>query len=294
MRFGFIILNYERPKQLLRLAKTLKTLFPSSKIVCNHDFSQCVVERSEFKKVLRFVDPCVPMKWGHISCIRAALTGLQRVFEGDGVDWFFLISGSTYPIQSASVFEKELLKRGCDAFIHSKAVPIQKVNASEDWHGAHIQSRYLKVRVQIPVFDKQGKLRRSLRALPDTFLLNWMLPFGKRCQLHSGGFWFSGNRATAECLLAAPRKFSKLFKHAHTVPIPEEMFFHTVIANTPGLKWTNNDLHHIEWTPRAANPRCLTIRDLSVLRDSEKLWARKIFEGEDDGLLDCLDQMIFE
>jgi len=293
MRLGFVILNYERPKQLLRLGKTLVAIFPESQIVCNNDFAQCSLDSSQFDGLITFVDPCVPMKWGDISCIRAALAGLEKLLSLGHFDWCFLISGSTYPVKGREHFEKRLAASDCDAFIHCEEVPAQPVRDSRYTHWEQIQSRYMRHRVTIPAFDAQGKIRRSYRFLRMTRFSKLLLPYGSNCSLHSGGFWFAGNMHVVKSLLQAPDRFQRLYRHAHTTPIPEEMFFHTVIANTANLAWQNDDLHFISWPGMTSNPRFLTMHDLPDISKSNALWARKIRDGEDDGLLDSLDQIVF-
>lgn len=294
LRFGFVILNYERPDQLLRMAQTLRRLFPDASIVCNHDFAQCPLDRSRFANWLDFLDPWIAMKWGHISCVRAALAGFEWLLERGKLDWVFLVSGATYPIKSRAEFERQIASAGTNALIHSTPVPIGGIDLAKAPHWAEIHSRYLRLPVLVPAMDRSGRLRRARREVPLPRIARGLLPFHQGCRLHSGGFWFSCDMDAARHLVESPARFRRLYRHAARVRIPEEMVFHTVLANTPEIRWRDDDLHFIKWPPASRNPRRLQLDDWPEIRESSALWARKIMDGEDGGLLDTIDRTLFE
>jgi hypothetical protein len=81
----------------------------------------------------------------------------------------------------------------------------------------------------------------------------------------------------------------KFVNYFRRVEIPDEMFFHTLLGNSrfvvePGP----NSPHFARWTG-GANPDVLTEVDLPVLRNSDKLFARKFDVELTPAVLDRLD-----
>jgi hypothetical protein len=83
----------------------------------------------------------------------------------------------------------------------------------------------------------------------------------------------------------------RFFKH---VWIPDELFFQTIVMNSP-LRDTivNDDLRYVDWT-RPTAPAILGRQDFDTLRNSGKLFARKFDTTVDREILDLLDQRIDE
>ena len=99
VKIGFAILSYTEPEQLLRLVKTLNTMFGDPPIVCHHDFSQCSLDEAVFPPNVRFVHPHIGTRWGDIAVPLAALRAFGLLRKYDQPDWFVLLSGSDYPVR---------------------------------------------------------------------------------------------------------------------------------------------------------------------------------------------------
>jgi len=292
MRFGFAILNHSGPRQLLRLGRTLKTLFPDSAVVCHHDFSQCRLSVGDYSGVMDFVLPSHVTKWGHFSVLGAAISGIRQLMAAGGIDWFFLISGTTYPIKSREKFVTAVNSLDADAAI--SATPIHRKSSKESghWLDEELRSRYLRLRVVAPTLDENGMIRRCVRCLPDWRLFRPFLPYSQNCRPYYGSHYFSGNAQTAKMIVDSPKNFQRLFRHMRNTPLPEEHFYHTVIANTSGLRWVSDDHHYIKWINQGAHPKELDSSDFEEICSTPALWARKIIEGRDGGLLNSIDECI--
>ena len=78
------------------------------------------------------------------------------------------------------------------------------------------------------------------------------------------------------------------FKHAFA---PDEMFFQTIIMNSP-LKDTlvNDNLRYIDWSRKgASSPAILTVDNADNLLNSAKFFARKFDIEMDEEILDLID-----
>jgi hypothetical protein len=75
--------------------------------------------------------------------------------------------------------------------------------------------------------------------------------------------------------------------------IPDEMFFQTLIMNSPFKEQTvNNNLRYIDWVNGPEAPRVLTSADLTSMVGSDRLWARKFSEEKDLFVLNEIEKMI--
>jgi hypothetical protein len=74
------------------------------------------------------------------------------------------------------------------------------------------------------------------------------------------------------------------------VLIPEEIFFQTVLVNSP-LRETlvNRALHYTAW-PGGPHPKTLGVEDFPTLAASDVLYARKFDVERDSLVLDAIDR----
>ncbi len=83
----------------------------------------------------------------------------------------------------------------------------------------------------------------------------------------------------------------RFFEHAWT---PDELFFQTIVLNSPLRDMVvNDDLRYVDWT-RPTAPAILGRLDLDALMSSGKLFARKFDATVDAEILDLLDRRIDE
>ena len=81
--------------------------------------------------------------------------------------------------------------------------------------------------------------------------------------------------------------FVRFFRH---VLIPDEIFFQTILLNSPLRDATlNEQLHYVDWSGGGAHPATLGAADVEPMLASGKLFARK-FDPADTEVLDSLDR----
>jgi hypothetical protein len=79
----------------------------------------------------------------------------------------------------------------------------------------------------------------------------------------------------------------RFFKH---VDKPDEMFFHTVLLNSPlehGV--VRDDVTYTDWSRGRSRPEILTTADFDRLRAADELFARKFDPRVDSEILDRID-----
>jgi hypothetical protein len=121
-KIGFAIITHNEPEQLLRLVKILNAMFGAPPIVCHHDFSQCSLQESLFPTNVRFVHPYIVTRWGDITAPLAALRAFSLLRNADQPDWFFLLSGSCYPVRPADEIVADLSNTHYDAYLDNREI----------------------------------------------------------------------------------------------------------------------------------------------------------------------------
>src|SRR5262249_39068180 len=107
---------------LLRLTRALTELYNNPPIICHHNFTMCPLDQGGFPAGCRFLKPHLNTRWGDISLVKAGLLAIDRLLQMDGWDWFFLLSGSDYPIAKRESVSRELVSAKFDALIDNRLV----------------------------------------------------------------------------------------------------------------------------------------------------------------------------
>ena len=88
------------------------------------------------------------------------------------------------------------------------------------------------------------------------------------------------------------QEFINFFKHVH---IPDEIFFQTILLNSPYKhQIINSHLRCIDWTRGREMPAILNINDFQNIVDSHSLFARKFDATKDAKILDTIDRHILD
>jgi hypothetical protein len=72
--------------------------------------------------------------------------------------------------------------------------------------------------------------------------------------------------------------------------VPEECYYHSILANEPEIKITRATKRYAEWLGGGSHPQNLGMSDLPALLSSGAHFARKFVEGSP--VLDELDRLL--
>jgi Core-2/I-Branching enzyme len=136
-----------------------------------------------------------------------------------------------------------------------------------DWH-----LRYHGLHVRLP-------LRRSLP--------NSLRPWG------GSAYWIVSRGAlrTIFDFVQANPGYVRFFEH---VDIPDELFFQTILLNSPEAgRCVDFRLHYTEWS-RTPAPAILVSDDYPHLVESSCLFARKFDQAQDGEILDMIDRGLLD
>jgi hypothetical protein len=282
MRLAYIISAYKYPEQLIRLVDRLTT--PATSFFVHVDkktdartfglMAEGLGRRSNVVLLRRHV-----CEWGGFGHVDASLEGIRAVLaSATDPDYAILLTGQDYPIKSNAYIASFLERHRGRLFLEYFPVPYPAwqnggMDRLASWHwrvrGRHIVVRpraWLPLKRRIP-----GNVR----------------PFG-------GSSYWCLTRESIDYVHDYARSnpsFVRFFRH---VDVPDELFFQTIILNSPFAEAAVNDsLRYIEWNdPRSGSPAILTSAQIERLASSPQLFARKFDPTVDAGVLDHIDRRL--
>jgi len=253
---AYVISAYKLPAQLIRLVRALR--YPRRAFYIHVDSRTPDAEHDTLTAALGSADdveflPRHPCRWGDFGHVRATLKGLDRLAaSGRPFDYVALLTGQDYPIKPNAHLEQVLAASAGRSFMNFQPLPVEGL-------------------------ERAGYARLPV---PD-------LPYGLHPYFGSG-YW-TLHRTAIEYVQSFLLDHPAYVPYFERVRIPDEMFFHTVLLNSP-LRETivNDDLRFIRWP----GPKVLTTAELGDLRHAPDLFARKFDETVDAAVLSAIDAWI--
>lgn len=258
---AFVVSAYRHPVFVRRLVDRLEGRLCAVHVDAKVDgapFEAALSGRRNVELLPRHV-----CQWGFFGHVDASLEGL-RWFLRTGLGHVVLLTGQCYPLRPIGDFERWLAEHGDASVISHDPFPHPRWR---DGGWDRIRRTHLRF----------GGRAWHLRLVPRRVPMGWH-PYG-------GSSYWCLSRAAARHVIDTVDTCPGLVSFFRRVWIPDEIFFQTVLANSP-LKSTliNDDIHHIEWVPHQPSPRI--IADPTVALASGKWFARKF---DDESVLDTID-----
>ena len=291
---AFVLITHNNPAQLLRLTKALERIYAGSPIVCHHNFILCPLDEKAFPSNVQFVKPYLDARWGNISLVQAGLRALEVLYRRKDWDWFFLLSGSDYPIASATMVRTELSSSNYDLLIDIRLVqnfrgrlegPDERGEFSfaRPYWPVLAYDRYLAQHFSIELIPQWRPIRFTIRSRRLLKRLGRWPEF----RVYGGDQWFGGNRRAAEMLVRHPWK-PAILEFFQSKSLPDEAVYQTLVGNSDLVINGLGSRRFAKWTECSAHPKWLGLGDFDDMLFSNAWFARKFLP--DDPVLDCLDK----
>jgi hypothetical protein len=282
MGLTYLILAHRLPEQLGRLVGALSE--PEVTFITHVDakvdlkpFAEAV-GRAAPADCVTFVDQRERVNWGGFSTVRATLRLMAAATASTGcTGYVILLSGQDYPIKSRASIKAFLARRNSAAFLDCRRLPYA------GWEGGGLK------RVERWYF-RDWPYHRLLERWTRRILPHRRPPRGLR--MYGGSAWWCLSLDCARHVVEYSRSHrgtERFFEHAL---LSDEMFFQTVVMNSPFSRAVENDnLHYIDWRGAdRSHPALLRAEDFEILVASPKLFARKFDASVDERILDMLDE----
>lgn len=317
MKIAYLILAHQYPEQLIRLILSRNTENTSFFIHINQrtdreTYNKFVKTLSHLPNVHFIKRKVIYMfDFGHTE---ASLQGIKEVIESKVYfDWIILSTGQDYSIKSKDYIENFFQENRGKIFIdymdNLKVTDGLWPNRGADninyWHvrlwtlrfvfpgllNLNSHNRYCNsekpwYQMLAAVWDRVAPLFPIKRKFPEGFI-----PF-------RGSAYWCFPRDCVEYIYEfintdKGKGFVNYFKY---VDGPDEMFFQTLLLNSPlKERVVNDNLFFIDWeNPNPSCPRVFEKCDFERLVNSPKLFARKFDATRDVDILDMLDQKVLQ
>jgi hypothetical protein len=228
--------------------------------------------------------------------LRAGILAIEALYQRDGWDWFFLLSGSDYPVATYDNIRRELISADFDTLLDIRLVEhVGQFAEGPDERGEFSFSRpywpslaydtYITHHLSYPSLTKRLRPCKRLLKVRSPLLLK-LLGKWPTFKVYGGDHWFGGNRRTAELLLRHPMK-CEIKTFFSSKQIPEEAAYHTLIGNSDLTVSRLGNKRFSRWPKLDAHPKWLTRADFSEIISSKAWFARKFLP--EDPVLDLLD-----
>lgn len=298
-RVGFVILSHENDGKLRRLVDALDREYDTPPIAIHHDFDQATLDRKYFRNGILWVEDSVRTGWGRWSVVVGALKAFRLLFEKTDVDWFFHLSAADYPICPGKKVRRELARAAVDAYLDVRPItsvqaPVAVITGELNPQLNHFDSaanRRMKRRFYcspqwwLPVIRFKPRLRVGKWTYrPD---IDGDHPFKGEVTGYCGDHWFTANRKAVTSLLDQTPLNRSLHRHYRNRVLPEESYYATLFANTPGLRISLDNRRFAEWNGGGAHPMLLTPSQLPSMIASNAFFARKF--GNTNGAIELID-----
>ncbi len=291
MDIAYVISAYRLPHQLVRLVSRLQdegvTFLVHVDAKSGHEVMGPILEKLGGRPDVHLLDrhPC---HWGDFGHVEASLKGIRRIVERRiPCDRVVLLTGQDYPVTDRAAIREFFEAHPDSEYLEHFPLPREGwfqggMPRLEHWHfwwgGRHIELPVNSRRIPAkPQFI--GRILPKRRPLP-----SGLRPYG------GGGYW-SLSREAVEYIHAFLGQDPAYCRYFRRVYIPDEIFFQTLLLNSPLRdRVVNDDLRYTVWRDDARSPAVLGVGDVADIRASQALFARKFDTGVDARVLDLLDE----
>ena len=277
MEIAYIISAYQYPEHLVRLVERLHTNTTSFFIhidkKTNLDVYTKIVQGTKNLPGVHFLKRHL-CYWGGFGHVQATLEGIHEILMRDiPFEIVILLTGQDYPIKSNEYIHGFMQKSKGKSFMNFFPLP------SDQWLDGGLQRIdrwHIRLRNRHLIFPKNrnSPIKRK---------------FPSGAQPYGGSSYWCLTRECIEYIYKHIQEHPSFVNFFRWVDVPDELFFQTVLLNSP-LRETiiNDDLRYIEWRdPESGSPAVLGKDDLEKMMNSPKLFARKFGRMDVLDMIDC-------
>lgn len=284
MKLTYLILAHNNPEQLERMIDVLN--HPDAGFIIHVD------QKSDIKgfltskllnyKNVTFLKKRLPVSWGGFNMVAATLNLMKAALRKNRNGYLILLSGHDFPIMPADYIYDFLSHNYGNEYVEYFSLP------SNQWamDGGIDRIAYYWFVDKLGLDEASNICSLQKNAGKKRLYFQNFTPYG-------GSQWWTLTCECADYILRYIDRNTIYKEYYELTLIPDEMFFQSIILNSPFKDNVQNDnLRYIDWTTGPETPRVLTSDDLSAILGSGKIWARKFDSTRDPLLLDQIEKNI--
>ncbi len=274
----FLIAAHKDPAQLNALVEQLRD---DDFLIYVHLDAKGAIAPHEVHPTARLVEDRVAVHWGCFSQVEATLNSLRQIVaEAPVFDKVLFLSAQDFPLLS-----NPALKAALDRLRGKELLDTVAIGREPGQWAADYRYRYF-------YRDDAGKAARLACSLANRAMracgLTRHMPGGLKP--HGGSSWWALSRDCVAALLARIDREPGLLRFFRSVSCPDEMFFQTLVMNSPFAEHVlAENFRYIQWPEQGArNPKVLDEHDFERIAASRAHFCRKIDSRASAGLLPLL------
>jgi hypothetical protein len=216
--------------------------------------------------------------WGDYSQVEQTLNSMKEIAAAErGFGHLVFLSGQDFPIASNDQIAGFLGRNRDRDLIHHEPIGAHPWADRFEYHHYHGANRVIRklFRVRRRLMEALG-LKRSM--------VDGLEPYG-------GSQWWMLTEATVRHTLEFVARNPQYVRFMRTVHCADEMFFQTLLLNSPRRDHAVNDYRrYIDWSTgdgvvRWRPPKELTESDFDKVVASNALFCRKVVQPQSEGLI---------
>lgn len=231
------------------------------------------------------------INWGGFNILKAEIFLLKEIVKNNVFDYIHFMSGSDYPIKKIEKMKSFFEENNGWEFIEYMRLPV------EQWEkGSYARFNYYRfldyfnyrtdsgAKVIDHIIRFQQKIGYK-RRIPDQF-----------DYLYGGSNWMSITLACAKYIIEQYKKNLRFYRRLKYTFAPDEVYFHTVILNSPLKgKVRNDNLRLILWEYNHSSfPAILDEKYWWQIITTKALFARKFNTPISGKLINLIDTIILK
>lgn len=295
MKIAYLILAHSNPGHLRRLIRALREDWTTFHVHIDRKAPAGMVDALKSEPQTQFIADRVSACWGGYSLVQATLNLMAAALaETPAPDRLVLLSGADYPIRG----NREIH----DFFEHSTSEHIGMMKMpTPDGRKPLARLETLYFEAARGAYMPTRVLFTQTNRLLERYYKRDYRPVLGDIQPYAGSQWWALTRDAATYILGdfIP-SHPRLMQFYKRTLIPDEMFFQTVLGNSPFREKTARNLTYADWSKGLSrNPAAITMDHIErfadpafELNDVEGkgpcFFARK-FSETDSALLDRID-----
>lgn len=272
VKIAYIILAHKNSPQIGCLLETLQgenvSIFLHLDLLAGNKFyEEALIDFAGIKN-LTFIKRFAT-NWGGFGLVQATLEAIRQIRQKNEFDYMILLSGQDYPIKSKEELIEFLTANLGYSFMEYYPFPhpLWKDNGGYDrinkWYFSFPMKRtWLSTKIRYGMYRLMNWLKPD-RRFPEGFI-----PYG-------GAQWWCLYKDCIQYIDDFVKTHKSFVRFFRTVRIPDEIFFHTILLNSPlSKKIINRKLTYVDWNC-SPGPKVLEKSDLEKLQKSNNFFARK-------------------
>jgi len=247
---------------------------------------EAVIEKILSLGPVKLVSHHYTVNWGGRNHLRSYLLLAEEALKNSDTVYFHLISGHDFPVKQLAYFKAFAAQSHRKDFLTCNRMPYK------NWvHGGMNRLEYYNF---YDVFDAKKSAHWIQRFISWQQKIGFKRKISNRVPpLYAGDTWWSLTRETLQYVVDYTKERPYLLKRMKHTFCAEEMYFQTVIMNSPhAANVVNDNLRYIDWTSgrsgSPAHPATLDMTDFDKMKETAVLFGRKFQSPVSDELKDRL------